>query len=283
MDASGSGIVILDQTLKRLGGVVVLPGCLLKDHHLNDGAKIAYGLLLMFAWEDEKKKIGEARDVVRSLMEQMGASESKVRRFLSQLLSAKLISTIRLGSNQVNRYFIEPLSSAYPDDVEWSKMTIPKMELSEMTAPAGEQTGETVRESSEMTTPNVKRFNVNASNVNVREPNQNQQPNAQQLDLSGKQTVLERLADEMSRAGGVKYDFLHLTYRMVDELQDPRSLHFYWRCAQMLPAGVIEMTLGEVKDLEKTGRLRKTKAAAFTHIILIHARERGVQLRTKSS
>jgi len=285
MNVSCAGVVILDETFKRFGGIVVLPGCLLKDSCLQDGAKIAYGFLLMYAWEDEKRKDGGGpRDVVRSLMSDMNASDSKVRRLLHALQSAKLISTIRVGSNEVNRYFIESISRAYPDDLDWSKMTNPNVELSDLPDPdwskmtnpnvlLGEQFGESVRELSNLPNPNVKRSNVNVSNVNVGDS---------QLDLSGGQTVLERLADEMSRALGARYQNLHLTYRMVDELRDPRSLRFYWRVAQMMPAGAIESTLSYVKDLELTGRLRKSKAAAFTGTILALAKQGEIKLRTKS-
>lgn len=156
MEAGRRSVVVLDETLKRFGGSAVLPGCVLRDHHLSSIAKVIYGIMLLYAWEDVSKRDGaERRDVVQSLVIELGISEAKARRALYQLQNSKLISTIRVGQNRPNLYFIESIAAAYPGFSEWSNLTTPKLELSDLPIP--EWSGVTtsgVRDLSKMTTPN---------------------------------------------------------------------------------------------------------------------------------
>lgn len=69
-----------------------------------------------------------------------------------------------------------------------------------------------------------------------------------------------------------------LTQQMVEQLGDPKSRNFFRRVAERVPEHLIYMALSETKDAKRTGQVKKTPGAYFTHVIKKAAEQVGVRL-----
>lgn len=73
----------------------------------------------------------------------------------------------------------------------------------------------------------------------------------------------------------------HLVAALIEELGDPRSQGFYRMVAARLPAESIWTALSEVRDARRTGRLRKSAGAYFTHLAKRTAAQLGISLEAR--
>lgn len=69
-----------------------------------------------------------------------------------------------------------------------------------------------------------------------------------------------------------------LTQQMVEQLGDPQSRNFYRRVAERIPEHLIYMALSETKDAKRSGQVKKTPGAYFTHVVKKTAEQIGVKL-----
>ena len=92
-------VVVLNEALKR--GFTQLPNYVLRDKKLSFGARIAYAVLLSYAWQQDSCFPGQER-----MANDMGTTSRMLRNYLSELQEAGYITWERRGLNKTNMYFI---------------------------------------------------------------------------------------------------------------------------------------------------------------------------------
>lgn len=108
-------IVILNEALKH--GFTQLPNYVLKDKNLSFGARLAYAVLLSYAWQEGSCFPGQDR-----MAQDLGISRRMVSSYLKELKKAGYIGWQRRGLNKTNVYFIldyKPLDRKIRKDVKW--------------------------------------------------------------------------------------------------------------------------------------------------------------------
>ena len=73
-------------------GFTMVPNFILTNADLSVGAKLAYAMLLKYAWTDNAVYPGQ-----QTLAKDMGAGERSVRTYLKELEKAKLLEIIQRG------------------------------------------------------------------------------------------------------------------------------------------------------------------------------------------
>ena len=82
-----------------LHGFTQVPNTILTNKEISVGAKLAYAMLLKYAWAKEACFPGQA-----TLAEDMGAGERSVRRYLDELELAQLLEVEQRGLGMTNLY-----------------------------------------------------------------------------------------------------------------------------------------------------------------------------------
>lgn len=80
-------------------GFTQVPNFILTKKDLSVGAKLAYAMLLKYAWGDDACFPGQAK-----LAEDMGSGERSVRRYLEELEKAQLLEIVQRGLGKTNLY-----------------------------------------------------------------------------------------------------------------------------------------------------------------------------------
>ncbi len=80
-------------------GFTQVPNVILKSPELSVGAKLAYAMLLSYAWQKEKCFPGQ-----ETLADNMGVSKRSVVSFIKELRAAGYVTVKRQGLGQVNVY-----------------------------------------------------------------------------------------------------------------------------------------------------------------------------------
>src|SRR5258707_11556920 len=80
-------------------GFTQVPNFLLKSNKLSSGDKLAFAMLLSYAWQKDYCFPGQ-----RALGEDMGLHETNVRKHLKALQSNGLLTIIRRGQGKTNIY-----------------------------------------------------------------------------------------------------------------------------------------------------------------------------------
>ena len=80
-------------------GFTMVPNFLLKSKKLSTGDKMAFAMLLSYAWQNDYCFPGQAR-----LAEDMGLDERSVRRHLKSLEATDLLTIKRRGLGKTNIY-----------------------------------------------------------------------------------------------------------------------------------------------------------------------------------
>jgi DNA-binding MarR family transcriptional regulator len=81
------------------GGFTQVPNFLLKSKTLSAGDKLAFAMLLSYAWQNDHCFPGQKR-----LADDMGLHETNVRKHLKSLESNGLLSITRRGQGKTNIY-----------------------------------------------------------------------------------------------------------------------------------------------------------------------------------
>ncbi len=92
-------VVVLNEALKR--GFTQLPNYVLKSNELSPGAKLAYAVLLSYAWEKDSCFPGQDR-----MGKDLGVGRQAVNGYLQELKKYKFISWKRRGLGKTNIYYI---------------------------------------------------------------------------------------------------------------------------------------------------------------------------------
>lgn len=92
-------IEIIGADLATRHGFTQVPNFILTNKELSVGAKLAYAMLLKYAWGDDACFPGQAK-----LAEDMGSGERSVRRYLDELEKIKLLEIVQRGLGKTNLY-----------------------------------------------------------------------------------------------------------------------------------------------------------------------------------
>jgi transcription initiation factor IIE alpha subunit len=97
-------IIIENQMLRA--GFAALPYMVLRDTRLSVGARLAYAVLLMYAWQEGATFAGQDK-----MAKDMGISERHLRRYLNELEDLGYVHIKRQGLNKPNLYYILDVKS----------------------------------------------------------------------------------------------------------------------------------------------------------------------------
>ena len=84
-----------------LHGFTQVPNVILTDKALSVGAKLAYAMLIKYAWDAAACFPGQLR-----LAEDMGSGERSVRRYLEELEKSGLLEVEQRGLGKTNYYWL---------------------------------------------------------------------------------------------------------------------------------------------------------------------------------
>jgi len=96
-------VILQDEALRRLRGFTAIPNSILRHAKLSYGAKVTFGVLLSYAWQDNFCWPAQER-----LAHDLTCSERHVRRFLQELKTNGIIDWKQQGLNLPNIYSILP-------------------------------------------------------------------------------------------------------------------------------------------------------------------------------
>ncbi len=92
-------IVVLNESLKQ--GFTQLPNFVLRNKDLSFGARLAYSVLLSYAWQEDSCFPGQDR-----MAKDLGVSRQMVNGYLQELKKSEFIKWERRGLGKTNIYFI---------------------------------------------------------------------------------------------------------------------------------------------------------------------------------
>src|SRR3989344_7756030 len=99
-------VILQDESLRKLKGFVQIPRVVLMHPKLSYGAKVAYGVLLGYAWQDDF-----CYPAQESIAKDLNCSTRQVRRLLTELKDHGLVSWKQMGLTKPNIYTLLPLKS----------------------------------------------------------------------------------------------------------------------------------------------------------------------------
>ena len=106
MEARPIGDIIKERNIELIGadpatqfGFTQVPNFILTNGEISVGAKLAYAMLLKYAWYDEGCFPGQAK-----LAQDMGAGERSIRTYLKELETAGLLEITQRGLGKTNLY-----------------------------------------------------------------------------------------------------------------------------------------------------------------------------------
>lgn len=92
-------IEIVGADLATRHGFTQVPNFILTKSDISVGAKLAYAMLLKYAWGDDACFPGQTK-----LAQDMGSGERSVRRYLEELEKAALLEIVQRGLGKTNLY-----------------------------------------------------------------------------------------------------------------------------------------------------------------------------------
>ena len=92
-------IEIIGADLATRHGFTQVPNFILTKEDISVGAKLAYAMLLKYAWGDDACFPGQAKLAV-----DMGSGERSVRRYLDELEKSGLLQIVQRGLGKTNLY-----------------------------------------------------------------------------------------------------------------------------------------------------------------------------------
>ncbi len=100
------GDILKDRNIEIVGadlatrhGFTQVPNFILTNKRISVGAKLAYAMLLKYAWDNDACFPGQTK-----LAEDMGAAERSIRSYLKELETAKMLEIKQRGLGKTNLY-----------------------------------------------------------------------------------------------------------------------------------------------------------------------------------
>jgi helix-turn-helix protein len=230
-------VVLQDEGLRKLKGFVQIPKAILLCQDISYGAKVAYSILLGYAWQDEF-----CFPAQESLANDLGCSVRQARRFLVELKERGFISWKQTGLNKPNVYYLLPLPEVKKNPSA-SKEAMKNMDRTNLSHPertylaAPEQTYLSHQEQTNMSAYKYS-SNNNHNNVNV-----DKEGKGRGVTIEPKTDLhkLPTLEQDKAETELIANDILH-------QLGDRQSLPFYYLVASKVPESVIRHALAEIKQ-----------------------------------
>jgi hypothetical protein len=97
--------VIIENEMLR-AGFAALPYVVLRDKRLSIGARLAYAVLLSYAWQEDSTFVGQAK-----MAGDMGISERQLQRYLYELRDHAYIDISRHDKRFNNTYIIKDVKT----------------------------------------------------------------------------------------------------------------------------------------------------------------------------
>ena len=245
-------VVLQDEGLRKLKGFVQIPKLVLLYKNLSYGAKVAYGILLGYAWQDEF-----CFPAQKAIAEDLGCSIRQAQRFLDELKQEKLITWTQRGMNQPNIYYI---------------LQLPKIEQPPLKN----------KDTTNMSRPDTTNMSgQEATNMSYYKYSYNNNHNNVNVDKEGKgrggteepKTELHRLPNLGEPPEKTDY----IASEILTALGDETSKAFYRLVAAKIPESFIRQKLSELKQ----GNAR-SPAKVFVSIVKNYAAERLAKQKMQS-
>lgn len=209
-------VILQDEALRKLKGFVQIPRFVLLHSGLSFGSKVAYGVLLGYAWQDDF-----CRPAQETMARDLSCTDRQVRRLLTELKDQKLISWKQQGLNKPNIYYILPI----PHDLaaktkDWTKMSVP-----ERTNPSIQERTNT---SDKLETKEIYIKPLTVRNGDKKTSKKSELQTLPKLDQPIEQTQ-------------------YLAGEILQQLGDRHSSRFYHLVASRIPESIIRRALSEIK------------------------------------
>lgn len=215
---AGEGTVILqDESLRKLKGFIQIPKVILMHQKLSYGAKVAYGILLGYAWQDDF-----CFPAQEAIAKDLNCSVRQVQRFLMELRTAELIVWKQSGLNKPNTYYLLPLK------IDLSQKNPKIKDTTNMSPP--DTTNMSTLDTTNMS-HKVYSLELYSKPLTVSSNKKNSKSNLKILpDLNQPQEKIQYIAEEI-----------------LNKLGDQHSQKFYYLVASRVPEQVIRNALSEIK------------------------------------
>ena len=230
-------VVLRDAGLRKLKGFIQIPKAILMCQDISYGAKVAYSILLGYAWQDEF-----CFPAQESLANDLGCSIRQARRFLVELKEQRFITWKQTGLNKPNVYYLLPLPEVKKNHVA-SKEAMKNMDGSNLSHP--ERTDLAEPDKTHMSGQDGTRMSAykysstyNHNNVNVdREGKGRNGTDEPKTDLH----KLPSLNHDKAETEAIAREITH-------QLGDQKSFPFYYLVASKVPEREIYATLSSLKQ-----------------------------------
>jgi hypothetical protein len=251
-------VVLQDEGLRKLKGFVQIPKAILLCQDISYGAKVAYSILLSYAWQDEF-----CFPAQESLANDLGCSVRQARRFLVELKEQRFVSWKQVGLNKPNVYYLLPLPEVKKNNAA-SKETMKNMDGTSLSHPK-----RTYLSHQEQTNMSAYKYSSNNNHNNV---NVDKEGKGRGVAIEPK-TDLHKLPD--LDQSNEQSDLL--ASDILAELGDVSSTAFYRLVAAKIPESFIRQKLSELKQ----GSAR-TPERVFASIVRNYAAEKLAKQKIQS-
>jgi hypothetical protein len=240
--ASYRTVVLREPSLKAFeGGFTAIPNRVLENSEISLGARMAYAMLLKYAWQD-----GFCFPAQQRIATDLGVTDRSVRTFLNELRANHLVDWKHQGLNRPNIYYIERLPSRVVQPRDEAFRSGPE----DFSAPDRKEASGQERKQASAYEDSSTRLNT-VTGTGISEPDG--------LTPEEREVHNELLAQEM-----------------VEHLGDQESLRLYRRIAQTVPDDLIYRALSETRSQASLGRIRKNRGAYFTATVSRLAARAGI-------
>lgn len=257
--------------MRSLGGFTQVPNVVLKHSDISFGAKVAYGVLLSYAWSDDFCFPAQER-----LAKDLNCSVRQVQRLLTELKDHSFISWKQQGLNRPNVYYLLPMSHwNRPDSSNSGDTTnLSSPDTTDTTLP--DATDRSLQEATntshkEYPTKNTQTV-VNRSGNDHRSPAGNRASAGQKGGISNRALQSKYHLDE-DQIGRVHW----LVEKQAETLGSAGRNHAYYvkRAAEAVRHGndhVLDRLLGELK--QAASEIAVGSRPAYFHAMYTEALER---------
>lgn len=262
-------VVLEDDSLRSLGGFTQVPNVVLKHPNISFGAKVAYGVLLSYAWSDDFCFPAQER-----LAKDLNCSVRQVQRLLTELRDHSFINWKQQGLNRPNVYYLLPMSRWNPQSTEAMSDTtnLSSPDTTKTTPPEA-----TNRSSQDATNSSHKEYSRNKTQVVNRSGNDHRdpvrdRPSARRTGGISARALQSKYHLDDGQVGRVHW----LVQKQVDTLGSAERNHAYYvkRAAEAVRDGhdnLLDRLLGELK--QAAGEIAVASRPAYFHAMFTEALE----------
>jgi hypothetical protein len=216
-------VILQDEGLRKLKGFVQIPKAILVHQHLSYGAKVAYGILLGYAWQEEF-----CFPAQHALATDLACSVRQARRLLDELKQGNFISWRQQGLNKPNIYYILPLPTAPVRENVAQNKDGTNLSHQERTYVAGQD--RTNLSAKEYSRNNIQTVNVNAPSKNQKTGKLRKSQLAELPNLAIPEEEIEALTEQL-----------------VQTFADEHSRNYFRLAAAKIPRTVIARTISDIR------------------------------------